>query len=708
VTANYFDVLGVRAARGRTFDRGDETAPGANAVVVLSHRFWQRRFAGDPAVLGSRLSINGAAYTVVGVAAPGFTGTMVGSAIDFWVPITMQEQLMHPRAEDGFTSWLEAKHQWFLLGVGRLAPGVSRGRAEASVNVVFQRFLAETPPLIRPGTQRQSITLGLAPGAQGVGSFRHAIEYPLLILMAGVGLILVIVCLNVSHLLLARATQRQREMSIRTAIGATRARLARQLLAEGLLLAALGAGGAVLVAPWLSSALLSFIPDPETLGLDPGNTPAVLSFTAAVALGTSLLLGLVPAWQAAEANPQRVLATAARSVAGSRRLVSHLLLAAQVALSIMLLTAAGLLAASLGRLRLADKGFDEEHLLLVDLRPRLAGMPEERARALSETLLPAVQALPGVRTVSLSVYPLLGESGWSRGLSVPGVTPRGQRHQTPVNAVSPGYFQTVGVRLLRGREFTPADRKGAPRVAIINEALARRLFPGVDPVGQRLYDGDPHDHPNDMTVVGVVGDVRARQLGKEPVRMYYEALAQQGEFPGSLEVRAAGDPAALAAQVRRTLQEVQPDLPVMSVRTMRTTVHAALTGERMMATLAAAFGLTALLLVSIGLYGVIAQWAGQRTVEIGVRMALGATAGGVRWLVLRQALVLVAAGVAVGIPAAVASSRLLRGALFGVQPVDPPTLVGAALLMFTVAAVGAYLPARRASRVDPMAALRCE
>jgi predicted permease len=302
---------------------------------------------------------------------------------------------------------------------------------------------------------------------------------------------------------------------------------------------------------------------------------------------------------------------------------------------------------------------------------------------------------------------LLGDSAWARGLSVAGVNPP-QPTRTNVNAVTPGYFHTAGIRLLRGREFTAADATGAPRVAIINESLARQLFPGVDPLGQRLRDGDPHDHPTDMTVVGVVADVRGRQLGKEPVRMYYEALAQQRELAGSLEVRAAGDSAALAVQVRRTLQRAAPDLPVASVRTMRTTVHTALTGERLLATLATAFGVAALLLVSLGLYGVIAQWAGQRTGEIGVRMALGATAGGVRWLVLRQALVLVAIGVAVGIPAALASSRLLRGALHGVSPTDPRTLGAAALLMIAIATAAAYLPARRASRVDPMTALRNE
>jgi predicted permease len=710
VTGNYFEVLGVAADRGRVLGAGDESAPGANAVVVLSHRFWRRRFGGDPGVLGERLLINGTSYTVVGIAAPAFTGTMFGSAIDFWVPITMQAELMHPRAEDGFRSWLEPPHQWFLLGVGRLATGVSRVSVEAAANVIFQRFLAQHPPLVRPGTKPQAITLGLVPGAQGVSPFRREIEYPLLILMAGVGLLLIIVCLNVSHLLLARAGQREREMSIRTAIGATRGRLARQLFAEGLVLATLGGAAAVLVAPWLTQALLSMIPDAHTLGIEARSSGRAPWFTAAVALGISVFLGLVPAWQAAEASPQRALVATARSLTAgrSRRLASRVLLALQVALSLVLLAAAGVLAASLGRLRAADKGFDEQHLLLVDLRPRVAGMSEERARALPEVLLPAVQAVAGVRSASLSVYPLLGESGWSRSLRIAGVGPAGSGQQTPVNAVSPGYFASVGIRLLRGREFTAADRRGAPRVAIINDALALRLFPGVDPIGQRLHDGDPHDHPTDMTVVAVVGGVRSRRLGQPPERMYYEALAQQAELAGALEVRAAGEPAALAAELRRTLQQVMPDLPVMSVRTMRATVDEALDGDRMMVTLAAAFGLAALLLVSIGLYGVISQWAGQRTVEIGVRMALGATAGGVRWLVLRQALVLVAAGVAMGIPAAMASARLLRGALFGVSPVHPPALAGAALLMFAIATVAAYLPARRAARLDPMTALRQE
>jgi predicted permease len=561
------------------------------------------------------------------------------------------------------------------------------------------------------GVRPDAVRIELVPGARGASPFRKIVEYPLLVLMAGVGLLLLIVCLNVSHLMLARAGHRQREMSIRAAVGASRGRLLRQLLAEGLLLAVLGGVAATLAAPWMTAALLSLIPEAHRLGadLEVATRPAVVSFTGALSLALAVLLGVVPALRG-QTRLQGTLSATARALTpgGARRWVTRALLAGQVALSLVLLAAGGILTASLMRLRALDKGFDVEHMLLVELEPRLAGMSEERARALPGVILPAVRALPGVHAASLSVYQTLGPKSWARGLSVPGVTPPGQPLQTPTNAVSPGYFGTLGIRLLRGRDFTQEDGRGAPRVTIINQALADRLFPGKDPLGQRLHDVASPGRPADMLVVGVVSNVRSGQLRQDARRMYYESLAQQDELAGSLEVRAAGEPAALVEAVRRTLHQVQPDLPVLRVRTMRSQVEHALGAERVMAALAAAFGLCALFVVSIGLYGVISHWATQRTAEIGLRMALGATAGRVRWLVLRQALVLVAAGVVLGVPAAVASARLLRGALFGVPPVHPSSLAGAALVLFTVGAAAAYLPARRASRIDPMTALRSE
>jgi predicted permease len=709
VTGNYFDLLGVPAFRGRTLGPADETTPGANPVVVLNHRYWQQRFGADPELVGARLAINGVSYTVVGIAPPSFAGTTMGTSIDFWVPLTMQAELMHPRVERGHHSWLDAKDQWFLVALGRLAPGVSRAAAQASANARFQQFLKEDPTLLVEGVQPGAVRLELVPGAGGASPFRKAVEYPLLLLMAGTGLLLLIVCLNLSHLLLARASRRQREMSIRAAVGASRGRLVRQLLAEGLLLASLGALAASLAAPWLTGALLSLIPESQRLGADLSMSPRALSFTGALALAVAVLMGLVPAWWGQSRLHATLSATAhAVTPGGGRRWITRVLLAGQVALSLVLLAAGGLLTASLLRLRTMDKGFDEQHVLLVELEPRLAGMSEERARALPRTILPAIRALPGVSGASLSLYQPLGGKSWARGLTVVGVTAPGQPLRTWTNAVTPGYFQTVGMRLLRGRDFTEQDGLGSPRVTIINQTLAARLFPGTDPLGQRMRDGDPQGQPADMLVVGIVSDVRSNQLRQEVRRTYYAPLAQQDVLAGSLEIRAAGAPAALTESVRKVLAEVQPDLPVLRVRTMRDQVDNALGAERVMATLAGAFGLCALLLVSLGLYGVISHWAAQRTAEIGVRMALGATGEGVRWLVLRQALVLAGAGVVLGVPAAVAATRLVRGALFGVAPLHPTSLIGSALALFAVAAVAAYLPARRASRIDPMTALRSE
>jgi predicted permease len=706
VTANYFGVLGVPAALGRTFLPEDETAPGANPVVVLSHGYWQRRFGGDPGVVGSRLTVNGQPYTVVGVTAPGFTGAETGSRTDFWVPVTMTDQLTRLGLD------LQSRHYSFLLLLGRLAPGATLATAEASADVAYHQWIAEDAELA--GYERNEPThVRLDPAATGIAPVRGTFRDALLVLMAGVGLLLLIVCLNVSHLVLARAVKRQRELSIRTALGASRGRLVRQLCAEGVLLAALGTGLGALATGWLSDGLLAVARSGrwETpLALEVATDGRVVGFVALVAFVTAVLVGLVPAWQATRTDVQQALRAGAPAVAGgSRRLVSRVLLASQVAFSLVLLVGAGLLAGTLGRLRAVPTGLDVEHVLMADVNVQNLRLGEERELLLYEELQRRLTALPGVRGASLSLDGLLKGGGPSWHIF--GGKPR-QKIQIVPDIVTPGYFETVGMPPLRGRTFTPADRANGPRVAVINETLARYFFGGVDSAVGARYQVDL-DRSGDVEIVGVVADAKVSELRKRTRPMIFTPAGQPHGLPIklsllSLQVRAVGDPALLGPQVRAAVREVQPDLPLMEMKTLRVQLDSSLMRERLLATLATALGVAALFLVCLGLYGVIAQWAEQRTREIGVRMALGATAGGVRWLVLRQGFAMVIVGVAIGIPAAAGAGQLLKSVLFGVKPVEVLALAGAALAMFAVATAAAYLPARRASRVEPMVALRTE
>jgi predicted permease len=704
VSAGYFSLLGVSAQLGRVFGPGDETAPGSDHVVVLSDGFWRRRFGGDRQIVGAPLTINGTSYTVAGVTRPDFAGIDGGSATDFWVPVTMGDELTH------FGLEVRRPDYWWLTLVGRLRPGATAAAVETGAQNVLRQFLATHPEVSPDPRVRERARIVVEPGARGFSRLRQAYREPLLVLMAAVALLLLIVSLNVAHLLLARAVGRRQEMSVRAALGASRMRLVRQLLAEALLLAGLGAAIAVVIEHWLVDGLVALVaPQRSELVLDTSTDGRVVLFVAAVALGTALILGLLPALEVAGA----ALAPAIRggsptvTAGGPRHLASRALLVSQVAVSLVLLVGAGLLAGTLGRLRGVASGFDEEHVLLAEVNVQKAGLDDQQALNLYREVERQVSALPGVRAVSLSVPGPLGDGTLGWGISFPGSKrePRGMQFAL----VTPGYFEAVGLRLLRGRVFTHGDGPGAPRVAVVNEAMARGALGGAEAVGQRISLDGQHD----VEVVGVVSDAHGNGLREREPPLFYLAAAQPHGTPAvlrlaSLQVRGEGDPAQLADAVRAAVRAADARLPLTNLRSLGTQVDRTLRGERLLAVLSSAFGLTALFLVAIGLYGVIAQWAALRTREIGVRMALGATSGGVRWLVLRQAFALVMVGLLVGIPAALASSRLLEGMLFGVRPMHAPTVAGAGLLMLAVAALAAYLPAWRASRVDPMKALRYE
>jgi predicted permease len=701
VSANFFEVLGVPAYRGRTFQPEDDGAQDASPVVVLSHRLWQRRFESDPGLIGQPLAINGSPYTVIGIAPPEFSGANVGSPADFWVPMGMAQRF----TRSGIDITVD-EYSWLQL-FGRLQPGASLESAQASADVNLQRYLTEDDRR----TARGALRIELEPGATGLSTVRHNFRAPLLVLMTGVSLLLLIVCLNVSHLLLSRAMNRQHEMSIRTALGATRARLVRQLLTEGLVLAALGAVAGGLATRGLSDGLASLAASGPAIfrfDLETRADERVIAFGVALALGTALLLGLVPAWHALRHDLQQAMRATAQSVTSgrSRRRISRALMVAQVAFSLVLLVSAGLLASSLARLHEVPTGFDEEHVLMAALDVRATGVDDERARFLYEEIPRRLAALPGVVAASLSQPPVLGGNmGWQ--ISFPGtdLPPKGFSFYQ----VTPGYFDALGMRLVRGRGFRDTDSRDAPRVAVVNELMADKEFGARDALGQRIRLDQEHD----VEIVGVVSDVRSHAVQRPMQPLFYLPAAQPHGIPAnieptSLEVRGTGDPALLTQQVRRAVAEAQSGLVLADVRPFSEQLARSIVRERLLALLAGAFGLSALFLVAIGLYGVISQWAAQRTRELGIRMALGATPEGVQWLVLRQALSLVLIGLGVGIPAAVAIAQLLRGLLFEVDPLDLPAMLGSALALAAVAALAAYLPARRASRVDPVTALRCE
>lgn len=702
-SASFFDVLGVRASIGRTFEPEDDRVQGARPVVVLSHRYWQLRFDSNPKVVGERLMISGKSYQVIGVGPPGFTGATPGNRIDFWVPLGMANTFSNygPDLHDESFSWLSI--------IGRLKPGVSPESVEADANLVLQRYIAAEPKRTADMAQEKP-RIEVEPGATGFSRTRETLMQPLIALMMGVGLLLLIVYLNVSHLMLARATNRQHEMSIRTSLGATRGRLVRQLLTEGLLLAGLGAAVGGLVAGWLSRGLADLASGSAgslNYQLELGADERVVGFTLALTFGTAFVLGLVPAGHAMASTSQRSMRSASRTVAGGRRRGSSALMAAQVGLSLVLLISAGLLATSLSRLSEVPSGFDEEHVLLAELELAQLGLDERRMQFLAEDIPRRLKAQPGVAAASLSSTRLFA-GGRGAEVAFPGtdLPPKG----FPFYRVTPGYFETMGQQLLGGRGFSDTDHAAASRVALVNETMAKKEFGGRGALGQRIrLDGQT----NEVEVVGVVSDTRTFTLREAPFPLFYLPMSQPHGLatplpPRSLEVRAHADPVQLTEMVRRTLAEAQPGLVIRDVNSVRQQVEGALVIERLVALLASVFGFSALLLVGVGLYGVISQWVAQRNREIGVRIALGATPGTVQRLVLRQALVPVLIGLVLGTLAMLPLSDVLGAILFGVEPLDIPTMAGAVFALLAVAVLAAYVPARRASRVQPVVAMRAE
>lgn len=706
VSGNYYDVLGVTPFAGRLMTEGDDRLD--PPVAVISYGFWQRRFGGSPDAIGKTFSLDEHRFTIVGITPKEFHGLTPGRHDDVTMPIT----LAGPRV-------LRSTGSWFFRSVARLRPGVTPERARAEIDPVFQAFMNEFP--VSADARRDYFhQMVVTPAARGLDELRKRFSRPLWALMAVVGLVLLIGCANITNLLLARASRRQREFAVRVAIGAGRNRLFRQVLVETGLLFAAGAVAGIAVAWWAARGVVAFFAG----GLQPIRLEVqwdwrVVGFTAALSLLATLIFGAAPVLRALRADPHLAMKDGGRTTTSRGRIeMGQFLVAFQVALSMILVAGAALFLRTLGNLYTAGAGFHAEQVALVLVHLPDPTYHEQTARiALWDRLLADVRAVPGVRSVSLSRMTPLDGTNRGVGFELPGAQPRSEQNRQGVvlpsgvesiglNTVSEDYFSTFGTRLLQGRGFTEKDRVGTPNVALINESARRRFFAGRDPIGTVVkLMGRPQ-----YQIVGVVQDAKQADLRKEAVPFAYIPVRQpidQGAFM-TLSIRTAVDPQRMIAAVERRTLGLGPDIRIIRTGTLARQIDESLLEERLISTLATAFGLLALLLSAVGLYGVLAYSVGRRTSEIGIRMTLGALPGQVAWSILRQTLALAAIGIAVGVSASIFLAGVAEKLLYGVTPTDAVAQVGAAAALAATAFVASYLPARRASRIDPAAALRSE
>ena len=730
LSGNFFATLGLGAAAGRPLAPSDD-APGAPPAAVLCYPYWQQRFAADPRVVGRTLAVNGFPLTIVGVAEEGFGGLSPTARPSAFLPISA-----YPLTTPGAAAMWNTPGMFWLTEIGRLQPGLSPRQAEASLRVLWPRVVdAVNEGAARNGRQPRKYDkeapVTLAPAAHGAASPSGSID-PLAALLFATGMVLLIACANVANLLLERAASRRREMALRAAIGATRLRLVRQLLTENLLLAALGGAAALAVAAAAVPALAAAnLVDPD-LRFHP--SLRVAAFSLAATLLTAILFGVLPAFRASRPDLAAALKDGGSSTGGAPRLrLGKAVIAFQVALSLALLVGAGLFLRTLRNLNHADIGFQKQNVVLFDVDPSKLGYQGHRLREFYDSLVARARTVPGVRSAAVSLSTPMGELQMSTTLAPEGYQLKpGERIVVTVNPVSEDFFSTLGIPILLGRGFLPADEPAvtpvpsalaqmggkptpagaasdAPRVCIVSESLARRYFAGANPIGRHISLQDRYDAATALQIVGVTKDVRGITVRTpDLLDAVYLPTWSRGAEMRVLSVRLAGDPAPAIAAIRRQVHRLDANVPVLRIRTLQDYVDASFQRERLIAWLCAVFGLLALGLASVGLYGVMAYAVTRRTREIGVRIALGAQRGDVLAMVLAESLLPVLAGIAAGSFAALALSRLVAGLLYGVAPQDPVTLALAAAALLAVSLAAAAIPARRAARVEPLAALRHE
>ena len=709
VSGNYFDALGVTPAAGRVLTAADDRAD-TQPAAMLGYDLWVRRFGGSSDVIGRPLVLNGVSFTVAGVLPREFRGTLqVGQACDVIVPLAFYEPLTHGMGET------KDPNHWWVLMMGRLQPGVSIETVQPLADLVLKQTVAAAKPeLPREALPRMSVE----PGERGQTEVRGSLVEPLRIMTGVVAIVLLVACANVANLLLARGQARARELAVRCAIGAARARIVRQLLTEGLLLGVCASALGLVIASWMTSALLPAVAADAELDLAFSLDARVLAFTSLLAVVCSVAFALLPALRSADAQITTGLQDATRGAVGGRRRfgASGALVVAQVALSILLVAAAGMLAVSAVKLQHVNPGFDAANILTFSVDPSLNGYEGQKSKQFLDAALDRLRALPGVVGASVSSHPLAANSSWltsarAAGTAAPAPdSPEaqkfGEEHRAYRLAVDEDFLQTMRVPLLRGRSLSAADVEGAPRVAVINAALARQTFGTEDAVGRRFLLG--LSSKDEVEVVGVAANAVYTSIKRLNAPIVYVPYRQGPMRGGTFEVRTAGDPAAITSAAREALRAIDPTVPIFNVRTLQDQILHSIRQERLFARLAVMLGTLALALSAMGLYGLLAYAVTRRTPEIGVRMALGAERGHVRWMVLRESLMLVGGGLLLGLPAATASMRFLESMLFGLEPRDVRVLTASAVVMLVVSLIAAYAPARRASRIDPLTALRAD
>jgi predicted permease len=709
VSGDYFRGLGARPALGRLLSADDERS--AAQVAVISHAYWSRRFGADPAIVGRPIAINHLPFTVVGVAAPGFFGVQPGRAPDVWVPMLDAAELVPWGFRPANTpSLLDVRGYWWAQVMARLRDGVDERAARTRVDALFQQFVPDALPQV---DRAQIPPIGFESGSGGLDTLKAAYERPLLLLMAMVGLVLVIACANVAVLLLSRAMARRREFALRLSLGAARGRLIRQLLTESLLMAVLGGALGVLCAGWTSRALLYLVPPDRRPLLDAGVDGSTLAFAAAVSVATALLFGLAPALLATRVDLLPAMKQAGSGTVASEhpahRVWSTAFVVVQIALSLVLLVGAALFVRTLTNLQQQPLGVDDRRVLVFGVDASQNGYTGARLVTLYSDLIKRLAALPGAESASAARLRLF--SGWvsNGGIRLPGREPKPSMNLN-TNTVGPGFARTTGMRLLAGRDIDWSDVDAGRRVAVVNEEMARYFFDDVNVVGRRYSHGDTYDEAASYEIIGVVTNARYSQVrGAFPRTAYVPLTAGRSALHGLyFHVRSTQDPLTLAATVRNAVQNLDASLAITDMSAMSAQVDDSLWQERLFARMTSAFGVLALTLACVGLYGTISYGVGRRRSEIAVRMALGARYTQVLWMVMRQALILALAGVAIGLPLALWAGRFVASQLYGLTARDPITLAFTASVLVVVAALAGSLPARRAALVDPARALKAD
>jgi predicted permease len=714
VSGSYFSVLGVPAALGRTIEESDDTTEGGGPVAVASYTWFQRHFNGDQSALGRIIRIEAHDYTLVGVARPGFAGFTVGQSTDLWIPLSMEKAFSRP-------GWDTLGNKLFqsLYLIGRLKPGVTRTQAGAETNLLFKQIIRS---YLGPQPSQKHLdalahaSVELTPGGRGVSRLRGAFSVPLKILMAIVALVLLIACANIANMLLARGVARTREVALRMALGASRRRIVFQLLTESAVLAFLGAAAGVALA-WKASAMLLSMaapgPDPVPLNLAPD--PRVLAFTLGVTVLTAILFGILPAFRAAGLEFTPALKDGrGSSTASTRGVMARSLIVGQVALSALLMVVASLFVRSLIHLYDVDTGFDTRNALLFTLDSSTANLPhgqdEIRSVRLQQQIEDRVRAIPGVQSDSFA-FVAFNDGGWSDQVLFQGI-PRTPANGESVsfNITGNGFFSAMGIPLIEGRTFNSQDRPNSPKVVVINQTMARRFFPNTSPIGHHFGFGDDPTRTGDMEVIGVVKDAKYFALDEGSLMEAYFTCTQAPGFYGNFVVRYApgANRQEIVARARHAIAEINPNILVNSVSSLEEEVDRSIATQSLIARLSSFFGILAVLLACIGIYGLLSYSVARRTSELGIRLALGAQSHTLLWMIMRECIFLLVLGLAFGVPVAISSTHVLKSMLYQLSPLDPTAMAIAIAVVASMTIAAAWVPARRATRIDPSQALRTE